>query len=138
MKCKIFISLLLALVMLVTLATPALAGKPHKVNILEWSASTTVPGTETGIAKYQVTHDNQLKITIIVEGLTPGDTYQVYDSPDAFIWGLDLITVNRRGILKFRGISTGGFTPGNHRVLIREVPGFAVVYGSEYASLSPN
>jgi len=138
MKSKILISLLIASVMLVTLATPALAGKPQKCNILEWSGSGYIAGTETGFAKYQVTHDNQLKITIVVEGLTPGDTYQVYDSPDGFIWGTDFITVNKRGILKFRGTSTAGFTTTSHRVFIRD-DSYAVVYASEFTTaLNPN
>ena len=134
MKSKILISLLIASVMLVTLATPALAGKPQKCDILEWSASNYIAGTETGFAKYQVTHDNQLKITIVVEGLTPGETYQVYDSPDAFIWGTDFITVNDRGILKFRGTSTAGFTANtSHRVFIRDAS-YAVVYASKFTT----
>jgi hypothetical protein len=139
MKSKILISLLIASVMLVTLATPALAGKPQKCDILEWSGSNYIAGTETGFAKYQVTHDNQLKITIVVEGLTPGETYQVYDSPDGFIWGTDFITVNDRGILKFRGTSTAGFTAyTSHRVFIRDAS-YTVVYASKFTTtLNPN
>ena len=139
MKSKLLISLSLALVMLVTLATPALAGKPQQCDILEWSGSNYVTGTETGFAKYQVTHDNQLKITIVVEGLTPGDTYQVYDSPDGFIWGTDFITVNKRGILKFRSTSTAGFTAyTSHRVFIRD-DSYTVVYASKFTTtLDPN
>lgn len=140
MKSKILISLLLALVMLVTLAAPALAGRPQTLDILEWSGSNTIPGTETGTAKYQVTHDNQLKITVVVTGLTPGDQYQVYDSPDSFIWGSDPITVNRRGILKFRATSTAGFTAyAAHRVFIRTYPALTTVYASEFTTaLNPN
>jgi len=139
MKHKMLISLLVASVMLFALAVPVLAGKPQKCDILAWSGSNYIAGTETGFAKYQVTHDNQLKITIVVEGLTPGDTYQVYDSPDGFIWGTDFITVNDRGILKFRGTSTAGFTAyTSHRVFIRD-DSYAVVYASKFTTtLNPN
>lgn len=139
MKHRISISIILALAMLAALAVPVLAGKPQKCDILEWSGSNYVAGTETGFAKYQVTHDNQLKITIVVEGLTPGATYQVYDSPDGFIWGTDFITVNMRGILKFRSTSTAGFTAyTSHRVFIRD-DSYTVVYASKFTTtLNPN
>jgi len=140
MNSKILVSLLVALVMLFTLAAPALAGKPQTLDVLQWSGGGYIPDTETGTAKYQVTHDNQMKITVIVTGLTPGDQYQVYDSPDGFRWGSDPITVNRRGILKFRATSTAGFTAyAAHRVFIRIYGTTVPVYASEFTTaLEPN
>ena len=69
MKSKIFISLLVALVMLFTLTAPALAGKPSRGDLMRnpdqegpWE-----PGMKYQYAA-QVTHDNYVKVTIVLKG----------------------------------------------------------------------
>ncbi len=134
MKSKVLVSLLLALIMLFTLAAPALAGKPEKVDEWTyWSGSGWYATSNiTGYAKLQVTHDNQLKLTVVVAGLTEGDQYVFSDGSFGFIWGSDEpATVNKRGVLKFTDVTTGGFTSGaQHRVTIREYPSLLPAYQS--------
>ena len=74
MKSKIIVSLLLALVMLFTLAAPALAGRPQKGMLQQ-------EGSETGTAKFacQATHDNRVKVTIVLKGgYIKNDKYFVF------------------------------------------------------------
>jgi len=73
MKSKLLISVLLALVMLVTLTAPALAGKPFKAYMFK--------GTETqGTVQcaLQTTHDNYIKLAFVAKGVTGNRTYHVW------------------------------------------------------------
>jgi hypothetical protein len=75
MKSRITISILLAVLMLGTLATPALAGAPVK-----GSFGLTDPTNHPGEGKLslQITRDNYLKVTAVVKGAKPGNQYDVY------------------------------------------------------------
>jgi len=136
MKSKIIISLILAVLMLVTLATPALAAKPHKVDLFEKSTGgTPIPDTETGSVSLQLTHDNYVKITVVLKGVTPGQAYQVYCS-GGMIWGSDSFTANKRGIAKFRGVSTNPVTiPWGAYVFVRIAGSGTTDYMTPYISL---
>ena len=71
MKSKLFISLLLAVVMLGTLAAPVLADRES-----DTFAASPIEGT--GKAVVQTTHDNYVKVTVSVQGIRFGSTYDVY------------------------------------------------------------
>ena len=71
MKSKLFISLLIAVVMLVTLTTPALAGRPAKANVEVYGNPTEVVGK----CSAQATHNDELKITVSLSGVEPGTYY---------------------------------------------------------------
>ena len=65
MKSKILISLLLAVLMLGTLASPALAGAPEKGDLQR--ISEPLPGG--GKYSFQATHSNDLKVTVVIKVL---------------------------------------------------------------------
>ena len=73
MKSKVLVSLLIALVMLFTLAAPALAGKPTRGTL-------NAINTESGTAKYalQAAKDGSLKVTVTLIGAQPDYSYYAY------------------------------------------------------------
>jgi len=137
MKSKIIISLILAVLMLATLATPALAARPHKADLFERSTGgTPIPDTETGSVSLQLTHDNHVKITVVLKGVTPGQSYQVYCSTGGFMWGTDSFIANSRGSAKFRGVSTNPVTiPWGAWVYVRVAGSGTTDYMTPYISL---
>ncbi|MFC1924810.1 hypothetical protein ACFLXA_05560 [Chloroflexota bacterium] len=72
MKKRLAIAVVLALVMLVTLATPVLAGKQGKLTVHYYGA----PMYEVkGSCSLRATHNNELKITVSLSGVKPGTYY---------------------------------------------------------------
>ncbi|MFC1927711.1 hypothetical protein ACFLW7_03955 [Chloroflexota bacterium] len=108
MKSKVFVSLLIASVMLVTLATPALAGRPAKGDLFEWDGG-VVSGTETGSVSLQRTRDNYIKLSLVLKGATPGERYYIRFPNNAAYWpdtGESAIYANSRGVVRVRLTST--------------------------------
>jgi len=81
MKSKVIISLLLALVMLFALATPALAGKPVGDTLVPNTGLGGAEGAEVNnyecSAKIQVTHTNELKVTVVIKGAIASAEYRI-------------------------------------------------------------
>jgi hypothetical protein len=100
MKPKILISLLLALVMLFTLAAPTLAGKPVKGDF------NRLAGT-SGYGRYsfQVTHNNEVKIRCVIRDYEPNTELQVslgVGIASVTVWlFLDNVSTDARGNLRY-------------------------------------
>jgi hypothetical protein len=102
MRFKVVVALSLALVMLVTLATPALAAAPQKGGFAIYPPETA----DRAIYSLQATHDNDLKVTVVLRGASPSTQYRVI-----LMWGtggvpgngvaLDYVTTNERGNLRY-------------------------------------
>jgi hypothetical protein len=138
MKKRLAIAVILALVMLVTLATPALAGKPAK-SIMRDSDTHLVAGT----CSLQVTSNNELKVTISLRGADSGDydAYWLsanYNNPDGISTNgyLGVLTVNSRGSGRLSVIADDSFSTGDWgiRVFIYEGPGMD---GLKYDNVNP-
>ena len=103
MRLKTLIALLLSLVMLFTLAAPALAAKPIKTELYQW-VSGGPTGPISGEVSFQTTHDNHLKITVVVEGAQAGTTYKAMSN-----WGLQFdsneFTVGKNGKGRFMAVT---------------------------------
>jgi len=118
MKHKMLISILLALVMLVTLATPALAGKPFKAYMFK---GTETQGTvQCGL---QTTHDNYIKLTFVAKGVTGNRTYHVwvYDNTNPYYdWHYaGYFQADENGKARARVKTSGSFADGYHILTIR-------------------
>jgi len=137
MKSKVIISLILAVLMLVTLATPALAAKPLTVELRGWVAGEPT-GPVVGKVSVQVTHDNSLRTTVVLKEGTPGVTYQVMSNLNLGL-DSDTFTVGKsgRGRLAGRSNTTYG---GSYEVFIgvRLASGGGYLYGTEYFQISFN
>jgi hypothetical protein len=120
MKSRIFVSLLLALVMLVTLATPALAGKPAKGGLYAWDFGPV--GPEIGSVSLQRTHDNHIKVSLVFKGATPSQQYYVRLSNGGAWWDDSNVYANSRGVLRVKLTSTApmGFTTMS--IVVDEAP----------------
>lgn len=81
MKFKTLIAVPLALLMVFTLATPALAGAPEKETLDPLDADNHP--ISKGKVSVQVTHDNYVKVTVVLVGANVGTTYtaHIYVSP---------------------------------------------------------
>jgi hypothetical protein len=103
MKSKIVISILLAVLMLGTLATPVLAGRPYKVTLEAYSPEPV----DTVIAKcaLQVAHDNDVTVTISLRGATPDCEYWVIliDHTGLAEYLVGTLETNSRGNGRFHG-----------------------------------
>jgi len=102
MKSRMLVSLLLALVMLAALATPALAGKPEK------GFFHREIGEPSGWGKYslQVTRLNQIKVTVVLKDATPLKQYRLilnYGVTPSLGNGkaLDYITADDNGNIRY-------------------------------------
>ena len=123
MKSRIIISMLLAAAMLGTLAIPAFAAKPEKGGLYEWDFGPI--GTETGKVSLQRTRDNYIKLSLVLEGATPGGQYYVRLSNGAAYWpdtGDNAIYANSRGVVRVKLISIEpmGFT--TTAIVVDEAP----------------
>ncbi len=116
MRLKGLIALSLALVMLVTLATPALAGRPAKGVLTIYPPETA----DTNNYSLQATHDNDIKVKVVLRGASPSTQYQVL-----LFWGmgtgdpgnsvvLDNATTDERGNLRYV-TKYAGWSPGTTR-----------------------
>jgi hypothetical protein len=121
MKSKIFVSLLLALIMLVTLTVPAMAGRPARLNVEAYGN----PAVVVGKCSAQATHNDELKITVSLSGVEPGTYYVKWasassnnPSPASVGGATDPVsfTVNEHGRGRFRGIALeiGAYSFGNY------------------------
>lgn len=108
MKSKILVALLLALVMLFSIAVPALAGAPSKGGMARYGDN-----EPSGWGKYalQATHDNDLKITVVIRGATANKTYEMLlwqtsspsetPYPDGGSYVVATVTTDGRGNLRY-------------------------------------
>ena len=133
MKTKIFISLLFALVLLLTLAAPALAAAPIKGDL-----QVVMGENGTGTYSLQVTHDSRVKATVVLHGATTG-SYKVYvaivgdgSAPTQTNKGIQYFDTNDKGNGRFSG-TTNPFDSGNYTVWIRvdHLPGSYLYYSYE-------
>ena len=128
MKSRIIISILLAVLLLGTLATPAFAGKPAKGGLLLWTGGPgggPTPDTETGKVSLQRTRDNHIKLSLVLKGATPGARYYVRLPNNAAYWpdtGDDAIYANSRGVVRVRLTSTSPITSTSITIVVDEHP----------------
>ena len=125
MKIKAFVALSIALVMLLTLVAPVLAAGPNRLTL-----SAVSPETGTGTATLRTTHDNQCKVSIVLEGATPYKQYQVWvDDGTAYHWAGTLATY-ADGNERFSGATQYTFPTGliNCRVVLERSDLLGTVY----------
>lgn len=128
MKSKIFVSILLAVVMLCTLATPAFAGKPQRGDLLEWTGGTSggpIADTETGRVSLQRTRDDYIKISLVLEGAIPGEKYWIRAPDGTPIWpdsGNYQVYANQNGVLRVRLTSWVPQTGTSFQIVVKEGP----------------
>ena len=130
---RVALALVLALVMLVTLATPALA-RPLRGDL--------VPLNEPiGTGKYvlQVTHDNHLKVTVTLSGAETNDEYFVYlysqtnpDYPPVYSGFLGVLETNGRGNGRLSWVSPTNFTLGDWDFDVRVALDAVYEFHSDY------
>ncbi|MFC1924409.1 hypothetical protein ACFLT3_00150 [Chloroflexota bacterium] len=139
MKKRLAIAVVLALVMLVTLATPVLAAKPVKSIMADF----TVADLIVGKCSLQVTHNNELKVTTSLKGADSGDydAYWLsasYNNPDGISTNgyLGVLTINSRGSGRLSVIDDASFSTGDWgiRIFIYEGPGMT---GLKYYNIDP-
>ena len=104
MKSKILISLLLALLMVGTLAAPALADPPAGAGKLN------PEGDESGKGVYvlQTTPDDELRVIVVLNGAKPNQTYQILLWWNSDSWHPGAITTDEKGNGRFVYISEDG------------------------------
>jgi hypothetical protein len=114
MRFKTLIAVTLALVILVTLAAPAFAGKPSRGQF-QYYGDPLEQGAEK--ITLQATHDNHLKVTVVLKGATPGNLYTVlvtggstFNSPN--------FRINDRGVGRWSGITTQTYTPATTQIRV--------------------
>jgi len=122
MRFKVGMALALALVLLFTVATPALAGAPGKGHFTSYAPA--------DVAKYslQATHDYDIKVTVVLRGATPNTKYEVSldygsDTPtdgNAFIGDF---TTDGKGNIRYV-VKDTGWSPGtlNYQLKLLEDP----------------
>lgn len=100
MKFRTLIALSLALVMLLTLASPVLAdrGRGSMLNMQTWD--------QTGTFTLSTTHDNQVKVAVSMKGMGAGE-YSVRLEYDSQWVNIGNSTVSKQGTYKFRGVTSG-------------------------------
>jgi hypothetical protein len=115
MRSKIFVSILVALVMLFTPAAPVMAGKVAKANVSFYGN----PAVVVGKCSAQATRNDLLKITVSLSGAEPGTYYITWASGSVnnptplSLSGPTLpssFTVNESGRGRFRGFASGHAT----------------------------
>jgi hypothetical protein len=122
-KSKIIISILLAVLVLGILATPAFAGKPAKGGLYVWDDGPT--GTETGSVSLQRTRDNYIKLSLVLKGATAGERYYVRLPNGAAYWpdtGDDAIYANSRGVVRVRLTSIEPITSASIAIVVKQAP----------------
>jgi hypothetical protein len=138
MKSKLIMSLLLAVLMLGILATPAFAAKPAKGDLYVWDGG-VVPGTETGSVSLQRTRDNYIKLSLVLNGATPGERYYVRLPNNAAYWpdtGEDAIYANSRGVVRVKLTSTEPIMSASMAIVVDEAP-YDTVWDFGTYALSP-
>jgi len=120
MKSKITVSILLAVLMLATLATPALAGKPAGGGLYAWDMGPV--GPEIGSVSLQRTHDNHIKVSLVFKGATPDQQYYVRASNGAALWDDSSVYANSRGVLRVKLTSTNPTMLTTFSIVVEEYP----------------
>jgi hypothetical protein len=124
MKSKITISILLAVLMLGALATPAFAGKPAKGGLYVWDDGPTA-GTVTGSVSLQRTRDNYIKLSLVLKGATPGGQYYVRLPNNAAYWpdsGDSAIYASSRGVVRVKLTSIEPIMSASIAIVVDEAP----------------
>jgi hypothetical protein len=112
MKSKIFVSLLLAVLLLGILASPALASRPLKGDLAPVDGESL---DAAGTFSIQYTHDGEIKLTVAIRGAEANATY------DVIIWWIGggsgsaapgVVETSPNGRGRFSGI-TGLTNPDN-------------------------
>ena len=112
MKKKLALALVISLVMLVTVATPVLAGNAAKGDLV---INTSNESASKATYTLQVTKNNDLKITLVIRGATANKTYEMTvwyrNSPtnDYVVYSQTDVTTDKRGNLRYSGIVEGPF-----------------------------
>ena len=136
MKSKIIISLILAVLMLATLATPASAAKPITVELRGWSGGPT--GLVVGKVSLQVTHDNCLRTTVVLVEGEPGVRYRVGSN---YNLGLDSynFTAHNSGRGRLSGRGDQAYAGSiNVYITVRLASGGGTLYGTETFTVTFN
>ena len=120
MKSKVLVSLLLALAMLATLATPALAGKPAKGDLYVWDDGPT--GTVVGSVSLQRTHDNLHKLSLVLKGATPDAHYYIRFPNNAAYWDDSDVYANSQGVVRVKLTSTQEIMAASVSIVVDEAP----------------
>ncbi|MFC1927710.1 hypothetical protein ACFLW7_03950 [Chloroflexota bacterium] len=100
MKSKVLVSLLIASIMLFTLAAPALA-KPEKMEPVS-------PATQTGTGHGSVRQnkDGHPIISVSIRKAIPNETYSVELQSNLGYWVVGTLTTNSRGAGRFKVVET--------------------------------
>ena len=127
MKKKLAIALVLALVLLITLATPVLSGPPDKAPI-RLSDIEDLDTQVVGKCLLRIDNNDALNVIVVLSGADSGsyDVYWVsanYNNPDNFSYGelLGVITVDEKGSGRLISTDDHVFTAGEWgiRIFIR-------------------
>jgi len=118
MKFRTIIALSLVLILFATLATPALAGRPTRSTYTYSAAYLVQPEGATADYALQVTHDNRIKVTIVLDGAAPAtgseepvplhyglylrDTTSTINQPKYYLGNF---WTNDRGDARYTGVS---------------------------------
>ena len=120
MKSKILVPLFLALVLILTLATPVMAAKPGKGDLYLLN-----DGVKTAIAgkvSLQRTHDGFIKLSLFIEDATPGQQYYVRLGNGAAYWDDSNVYADSRGVVRARLISTEPIASSTIAIFVDEAP----------------
>jgi hypothetical protein len=125
MKSKIVVSILLAVLMLGILATPAFTGKPGKGDLYLWDGGIgggVVLGTETGSVSLQRTRDNYIKLSLVLKGATPDQQYYVRAANGAALWPDGNVYANSRGVVRVKLTSSAPIMSTSIAIVVEEYP----------------
>ena len=120
MKSKLIMSLLLAVLMLGTLATPAFAGKPAKGDLYVWDDGPT--GTVTGSVSLQRTRDNYIKLSLVLKGGTPGERYYIRFPNNAAYWDDSNVYADSKGVVRVKLTSIEPIMSASMAIVVDEAP----------------
>jgi hypothetical protein len=113
MKSKVVIALLIAVVMLGTLAMPALATAPVKGTLLS-----TYPFTGTGTITLKMNHNNHIDVDIDLRGASSGHYYLLLSRPSEEIEVAGYFQTDAKGRIKFATTTVTQFVSGTTEIII--------------------
>jgi len=134
MKSRIVISILLAVLMLATLAAPAFAAKPAKGDLYTWDGGPT--GTATGSVSLQRTRDNYIKLSLVLKGGTPGERYYIRFPNNAAYFDDSNVYADSKGVVRVRLTSTAPIMSASMAIVVDEAP-YDTVWDFGTYALSP-
>ena len=135
MKSRIAISILLGVLILGILATPAFAAKPAKGDLYTWDGG-IVPGTETGSVSLQRTRDNYIKLSLVLKGGTPGTRYYIRFPNNAAYFDDSNVYADSRGVVRVKLTSTEPIMSASMAIVVDEAP-YDTVWDFGTYALSP-